>query len=148
MNSGTHDTIVTKIKIVKKREGEKGVASAGKNEKARVLSDPSPRLKIVVYDYLLVFEFAGLLALAVLAAALAAFATAFAALAAALATVLAAFAAALAAVFEVVFETLVTLVLVRLALVFAALLAGAASPQAIPRALRPRTVESTITFFI
>jgi hypothetical protein len=147
MNSGTHDTIVTKIKIVKKREGEKGVASAGKNEKARVLSDPSPRLKIVVYDYLLVFEFAGLLALAVLAAALAAFATAFAALAAALATVLAAFAAALAAVFEVVFET-VTLVLVRLALVFAALLAGAASPQAIPRALRPRTVESTITFFI
>ena len=30
----------------------------------------------------------------------------------------------------------------------AALFAGAASPQAIPRALRPRTVESTITFFI
>jgi hypothetical protein len=30
----------------------------------------------------------------------------------------------------------------------AELLAGAASPQAIPRALRPRTVESTITFFI
>jgi len=41
---------------------------------------------------------------------------------------------------------------VALAFVFAgllaALLAGAASPQAIPRALRPRTVESTITFFI
>jgi hypothetical protein len=147
VNSGTFATIVTKIKIVKKRKSEKRESLGAGNKKARVLSDPSPTLKTVVYDYLLVFEFAGLLALAALAAALAAFATAFAALAAALATVLAAFAAALAA-FDVVFATLVTLVLVRLALVFAALLAGAASPQAIPRALRLRTVESTITFFI
>jgi hypothetical protein len=51
-------------------------------------------------------------------------------------------------VVDVVFDVLeVLVVFVRLA-VFAALLAGAASPQAIPRALRPRTVESTITFFI
>ena len=42
----------------------------------------------------------------------------------------------------------VAFVLVLLEFAFAALLAGAASPQAIPRALRPRTVESTITFFI
>jgi hypothetical protein len=42
--------------------------------------------------------------------------------------------------------TLVVLALFAGLLVLALLLA--ASPQAIPRALRPRTVESTITFFI
>lgn len=53
-----------------------------------------------------------------------------------------------------VFAVLVTDVLLaamlvaRLALAFEALLAGAASPQAMPRALTARTVESTITFFM
>lgn len=42
--------------------------------------------------------------------------------------------------------TFVVLTLVLVLLALALLLA--ASPQAIPRALRPRTVESTITFFI
>lgn len=42
----------------------------------------------------------------------------------------------------------VALVIVRLALEFAAVLVLAASPQAMPKALTARTVESTITFFI
>jgi FtsH-binding integral membrane protein len=41
-----------------------------------------------------------------------------------------------------------TFVVAVLAGLLAELFAGAAPPQAIPRALRPRTVESTITFFI
>jgi hypothetical protein len=49
---------------------------------------------------------------------------------------------------ELVFAVfVVTLVLARLALEFEAVLVLAASPQAIPRALRPRTAERT-TFFI
>jgi len=101
--------------------------------------------------YLLVFEVLAA-ALAALLAALAAVFAALAAVFAALAAVFAALAAVLAAVFAtlvvvVVFDTLVALVLARLAFELEAVLVLAASPQAIPRALRPRTAEST-TFFI
>ena len=47
----------------------------------------------------------------------------------------------------VVFDTFAVLVLARFAFALEAVLVLAASPQAIPRALRPRTAERT-TFFI
>jgi hypothetical protein len=157
VNSGTLSTIVTNLSIVKRADrrgaSEKG-GSGRKSKELRTYKGPEPKdlYRDRQCDY--GFAFAGLLALAVLAAVLAALlallATAFAALAAALATVFAALAAAFVAVVLAVEFALVTtaLVFALFAFAFAALFAGAASPQAIPRALRPRTVESTITFFI
>ena len=49
--------------------------------------------------------------------------------------------------FDVVLATLLTLVFARVAFALAVLV-FAASPQAMPKALTARTVESTITFFI
>jgi len=53
----------------------------------------------------------------------------------------------LAVEFDVVLATLLTLVFARVAFALAVLV-FAASPQAMPKALTARTVESTITFFI
>ena len=51
-------------------------------------------------------------------------------------------------VFVVVVLVVVVVFVVAVLAALLALLAGAASPQAMPSALNPRTVESTITFFI
>ena len=158
MNSGTFATINTKKVIVKRWKVEKGKCEKGKkwgcgHENGSVPFGPEPKYHIALSDYL--FVFAGLLAAAAFAgAALAAGLLAGAVLVvvefvtvvelplAATLVVLVVF------VVEVAFELAVLAAFAVLAGLLAELFAGAASPQAIPSALRPRTVESTITFFI
>lgn len=153
VNSGTLATISTKIQQVKSRKAKRGKVKSYKPrnrvmKKARILSDAGLKDHIVSDDYLVAF--AGLLAGAALVLAGAAGLFAGAALVfAGAALVLAGAALVFAgAVFAGAALVLAGAALVLAGLFAAALLAGAASPQAIPSALRPRTVESTITFFI
>ena len=103
-------------------------------------------------DYLLaglLAEFAAALVAGAALAGLTAFAAVFAAVEAAFEAVLAAVEAAFAAVLAAV-DAVLAAVLATVLAAFAALLVTvlAASPQAMPRALRPNAIESTITFFI
>jgi hypothetical protein len=108
--------------------------------------------EVINPNYLLVLVCAALAVLVAIvlaglvSAALLAVLAAFEAALAALATALAALAAAFAAVFIALAAAFIALATALFAL--AAALLAPASPQAIPKALKAKSVESAITFFI